>query len=186
MIVPLSQPGIVAGSVLVFIPCLGAYLTPDLLGGGRTVMVGNLVQNQFTTARDWPFGSAVSHGADGDRDVAGLGVSAAGKRAAGMKRWLGVYAVAFFAFLHLPLLTLAVFSFNSSRFTVWEHFSLDWYRAIFRDPQLVEGTWNSVVIALLATAISTVIGTLCAYGLWKRSSRLLTGRCISRWSRPRS
>jgi spermidine/putrescine transport system permease protein len=46
--------------VLVFIPCLGAYLTPDLLGGGRTILVGNLVQNQFTTARDWPFGSAVS------------------------------------------------------------------------------------------------------------------------------
>ena len=60
VIVPLSKSGIVAGCVLVFIPCLGAYLTPDLLGGGRTVMVGNLVQNQFTTARDWPFGSAVS------------------------------------------------------------------------------------------------------------------------------
>jgi spermidine/putrescine transport system permease protein len=60
VIVPLSRPGIVAGAVLVFIPCLGAYLTPDLLGGGRTVLVGNLVQSQFTTARDWPFGSAVS------------------------------------------------------------------------------------------------------------------------------
>jgi spermidine/putrescine transport system permease protein len=60
IVVPLSGPGIVGGSVLVFIPCLGAYLTPDLLGGGRTVMVGNLVQNQFTTARDWPFGAAVS------------------------------------------------------------------------------------------------------------------------------
>src|SRR5262245_14238222 len=60
VLMPLARPGIVAGSVLVFIPCLGAYLTPDLLGGGRTVLVGNLVQNQFTTARDWPFGSAVS------------------------------------------------------------------------------------------------------------------------------
>jgi spermidine/putrescine transport system permease protein len=50
----------VAGSVLVFIPCLGAYLTPDLLGGGQTILIGNLVQNQFTTARDWPFGAAVS------------------------------------------------------------------------------------------------------------------------------
>lgn len=60
VVVPLSRPGIVAGCILVFIPCLGAYLTPDLLGGGRIVLVGNLVQNQFTTARDWPFGSAVS------------------------------------------------------------------------------------------------------------------------------
>jgi spermidine/putrescine transport system permease protein len=58
--VPLALPGMLAGAVLVFIPCLGAYLTPDLLGGGKTVMAGNLIQNQFTTARDWPFGSAVS------------------------------------------------------------------------------------------------------------------------------
>ncbi|HEV8039590.1 MAG TPA: ABC transporter permease [Bryobacteraceae bacterium] len=60
IVIPLSAPGIRAGAILVFIPCLGAYLTPDLLGGGKTVMIGNLIQNQFTTARDWPFGSAVS------------------------------------------------------------------------------------------------------------------------------
>jgi spermidine/putrescine transport system permease protein len=60
VILPLSAPGIRAGAILVFIPCLGAYLTPDLLGGGKSVMIGNLIQNQFTTARDWPFGSAVS------------------------------------------------------------------------------------------------------------------------------
>ncbi len=60
VVIPVSAPGMVAGSVLVFVPCLGAYLTPDLLGGGKSVMIGNLVQNQFTTARDWPFGSAVS------------------------------------------------------------------------------------------------------------------------------
>ncbi|MCC7496322.1 MAG: ABC transporter permease [Bryobacterales bacterium] len=60
VIFPLSAPGIRAGAILVFIPCLGAYLTPDLLGGGKSVMVGNLIQNQFTTARDWPFGAALS------------------------------------------------------------------------------------------------------------------------------
>jgi spermidine/putrescine transport system permease protein len=57
---PLCAPGIRAGAVLVFVPCLGTYLTSDLLGGGRTVLIGNLVQNQFTTARDWPFGAALS------------------------------------------------------------------------------------------------------------------------------
>ncbi len=60
IIVPLSRSGIIAGLLLVFIPCLGAYLTPDLMGGGKAVMIGNLVQNQFTASRDWPFGSAVS------------------------------------------------------------------------------------------------------------------------------
>jgi spermidine/putrescine transport system permease protein len=60
IVLPLATPGILAGSVLVFIPCLGAFLTPDLLGGGKTIMAGNLIQNQFTTARDWPFGSAAA------------------------------------------------------------------------------------------------------------------------------
>ncbi len=92
-----------------------------------------------------------------------------------MKRWLAAYAVGFYAFLHLPLVTLSVFSFNSSRFTVWEHLSLGWYGAVFRDPQILEGARNSVVIAFWATLLSTVIGTLCAYGLWKRGSALLTG-----------
>jgi spermidine/putrescine transport system permease protein len=58
--IPLTAPGIVAGCVLVFIPSLGAYLAPDLLGGARTVYVGNLVQSQFAVARDMPFGSALS------------------------------------------------------------------------------------------------------------------------------
>ncbi len=60
VVLPLCAPGMRAAGVLVFIPCLGAYLTPDLLGGGKSIMIGNLIQNQFTTARDWPFGSAIS------------------------------------------------------------------------------------------------------------------------------
>jgi spermidine/putrescine transport system permease protein len=92
-----------------------------------------------------------------------------------MSRWLAVYAAALYAFLHLPLATLAVFSFNSSRFTVWEGFSLRWYRAAFEDPQLADAAWNSLIIALAATAISTAAGTLCAYALWKRRSPLLSG-----------
>jgi len=57
---PLCIPGIRAGAILVFVPCLGTYLTSDLLGGSKTILIGNLVQNQFTTARDWPFGAAAS------------------------------------------------------------------------------------------------------------------------------
>jgi spermidine/putrescine transport system permease protein len=57
---PLSAPGVVAGALLVFIPALGAFLTPDLLGGAKQMMIGTLVQNQFGAARNWPFGSAAS------------------------------------------------------------------------------------------------------------------------------
>lgn len=92
-----------------------------------------------------------------------------------MRRLLALYAVGAYAFLHLPLLVLTVFSFNASRFTVWEGFSFDWYAAAIRDPQLVEAAFNSLVIAVVATVISTVIGTCCAYGLWKRGSPWLSG-----------
>jgi spermidine/putrescine transport system permease protein len=57
---PLSMPGVIAGSLLVFIPALGSFLTSDLLGGAKELMIGNLVQNQFSSARNWPFGSAAS------------------------------------------------------------------------------------------------------------------------------
>lgn len=60
VLIPLTKPGIIAGCVLVFIPSLGAYLTPDLLGGARSMMVGNLIQHEYLVARDWPLGSALS------------------------------------------------------------------------------------------------------------------------------
>ncbi|MDH4186813.1 MAG: ABC transporter permease [Nitrospira sp.] len=60
IIVPLARPGIMAGCLLVFIPSLGAFLTPDLLGGARSMMVGNLIQHEFLIARDWPLGAAIS------------------------------------------------------------------------------------------------------------------------------
>lgn len=60
VVIPLAMPGIVAGSLLVFVPGLGAYVTPELLGGGKTLMIGNLIQAQFGAARNWPFGAALS------------------------------------------------------------------------------------------------------------------------------
>ncbi len=60
VIVPLVKPGIIAGSILVFIPSLGAYVTPRVLGGGRNLMLGNLIELQFGQGRNWPLGSALS------------------------------------------------------------------------------------------------------------------------------
>jgi len=58
IIIPLAKPGIIAGCLLVFIPALGAYITPLILGGGSELMIGNLIALQFGTSRNWPFGSA--------------------------------------------------------------------------------------------------------------------------------
>lgn len=60
IIVPLVTPGIVAGSILVFIPSLGAYVTPRVLGGGTNLMIGNLIELQFGQGRNWPLGAALS------------------------------------------------------------------------------------------------------------------------------
>ena len=60
IIVPLVKPGIIAGSILVFIPALGAYVTPRLLGGGKSMMLGTLIELQFGQGRDWPLGAALS------------------------------------------------------------------------------------------------------------------------------
>ncbi len=60
VILPLVKPGVVAGSILVFIPSLGAYVTPRVLGGGKNLMLGNLIELQFGQGRNWPLGAALS------------------------------------------------------------------------------------------------------------------------------
>ncbi|MGK7929638.1 MAG: ABC transporter permease [Spirulina sp.] len=60
IVLPLTSRGIIAGSLLVFIPAVGEFVTPDILGGAKTIMLGNLVQSQFLSARNWPFGSVLS------------------------------------------------------------------------------------------------------------------------------
>lgn len=60
VVIPLAMPGIVAGCILVLVPCLGAYVTPELLGGSKSMMIGNLIQAQFGAARNWPFGAALA------------------------------------------------------------------------------------------------------------------------------
>ncbi|MCE3223460.1 MAG: potB [Nitrospira sp.] len=60
VVLPLTKPGIIGGCILVFIPSIGSFITPDLLGGARSMMIGNLIQHEYLVVRDWPLGSAVS------------------------------------------------------------------------------------------------------------------------------
>jgi spermidine/putrescine transport system permease protein len=60
IVIPLVKPGIIAGSILVFIPSLGAYVTPRVLGGGKQMMLGNLIELQFGAGRNWPLGAALA------------------------------------------------------------------------------------------------------------------------------
>ena len=60
VLVPLTLPGIATGAIFVFVPSLGNFIVPDLLGGGQTLMIGNLMQQQFLQTRDWPFGAVMA------------------------------------------------------------------------------------------------------------------------------
>ncbi len=90
-------------------------------------------------------------------------------------RGLAFYAICVYAFLHVPLLILAVFSFNSSKFTLWQGFSLQWYSAILQNRDLIDASINSLIIGLVATLLATVCGTLAAYALWKGASTWIAG-----------
>jgi spermidine/putrescine transport system permease protein len=60
VVLPLAMPGVVAGAILVFVPGLGAFISPELLGGAKSMMIGNLIQEQFGQSRNWPFGAALA------------------------------------------------------------------------------------------------------------------------------
>ncbi len=60
IMLPMTMPGVVAALVLVFVPVVGAFITPDIMGGGKVEMIGTLINRQFGVARNWPFGSAIS------------------------------------------------------------------------------------------------------------------------------
>lgn len=60
VVLPLAMPGIVGGAILVFVPGLGAFISPELLGGAKSMMIGSLIQQQFGQARNWPFGAALA------------------------------------------------------------------------------------------------------------------------------
>jgi spermidine/putrescine transport system permease protein len=91
-----------------------------------------------------------------------------------LKRMLALYAAAAYAFLHVPLVILAVFSFNASKFSVWRGFTWQWYREVFANENLMGATLNSLIIGAVSTVVATAIGTLAGYAIWKRRSRLLT------------
>ena len=93
-------------------------------------------------------------------------------------RALGIAALATYAFLHAPVLALVVFSFNESRFTVWTGLSWKWYRELAHSARMLAALQNSLLVAVVSTAASTVIGTLCAYGMGRfrlRGNRALDG-----------
>lgn len=89
-------------------------------------------------------------------------------------RWLWLAAIGAYAFLYIPLAIVVVYSFNDSTMNAqWVGFTLDWYRKLFANEEMLTAAWNSLVIGLTASAVSTVLGTMAGYAMYRFKLRLL-------------
>lgn len=92
-----------------------------------------------------------------------------------MKKISKIYTALIIFFMYMPIVTLIIFSFNNGKTTVWKGFTLKWYTDLFRDSQIISSLWNTLIIALLASFIATVLGTMAAIGInnFKGKKRIL-------------
>ena len=146
VVLPLAMPGVVAGSIIVGIPALGEYVIPEILGGGKTLMLGNILANQFQTTGNYPFGSALAVTLDGSALDPALRPSPAAAVAGGrvsIRRHPVSAALAAFvlAFLWLPLVAVIVNSFNRDTLMAgWGGATSHWYRLAANDHDVRQGS----------------------------------------------
>ena len=157
---PLSLPGVVAGTLLTFIPATGDFINAQLLGTPKQAMIGNVIQSKFFNLLDYPgSGSAFVHadgrGADPDRDLRARDRNGEADRMKFVRRHLlTAYAIAAFAYLLVPIAIVIAFSFNdpAGRYNyTWQGFTLDQWRNWDGVPGLKDAMVLSLEIALVAS-----------------------------------
>ena len=184
---PLSMPGVIVAAVIQFIPTVGDYITPMMVGGPRGMMFGQIIAAQFGPAYNWPLGAALTIlmiiaivvivvtfiwlaqlGTVRRREME----SAAATRTstASERRRFGVlhvYMVFYLLFLYIPSLMLPIFSFNDSVQMVLplKEFTLKWYAGIPATPGLLEALGNSLRLALSVALVTTTLATIGARAL---------------------
>ncbi len=175
---PLSLPGIYAGCLLAFIPMVGEFVIPDLLGGNDTALIGRTLWTEFFNNQDWPLAAAIAVGMLVILIIPIMALQKAQARAdirqaqtglAGGRRWSAFNMAAIgigLGFIYLPIALVMVFSFNESRLvTVWAGFSLKWYELLFQNTQLLQSAWLSLKLAFVSATAATVLGVLAAMTL---------------------
>ena len=190
--VPAVRPGLISASALVFIPLMGDYVTPAVLGGVKSYVVGSLIYDSFLATQDWALGAAAAMllilldlgllvGAWLAIAVVGRGLrwarpldvvarwSSPMRRPTWDQGWtllLRGYGVGLVTFLWAPILTILVFSFNSGQtLPVWQGASPRWYAAIADNPELGAALGVSLRVAALSTVVAVVLGTLAGAAL---------------------
>ena len=184
---PLSMPGVVAAAVIQFIPTVGDYVTPMMVGGPKGMMFGQIIAAQFGEANNWPLGSALTiimmltitlivltfiwlsqRGTVRRREMEAA--PAAADRAGALRGRGGpllCYVIAYLLFLYIPSLMLPIFSFNDGiqMALPLKDFTWAWYLEIPSRPGLLEALGNSFRLAIPVAVVSTTLATIAAKGL---------------------
>ena len=181
---PLSMPGVIAAAVIEFIPTVGDYITPVMVGGPRGIMIGQIIANQFGAANNWPLGAALTiimmititalvctfiwlsqWGTVKRRAVETTSapkefIITEGRRF----NWLFIYIILYLAFLYIPSAMLPIFSFNDSIQMVLplKEFTVKWYVALADQPALLKALGNSFKVAIPVAIVSTTLATIAA------------------------
>ena len=181
---PLSMPGVIAAAVIEFIPTVGDYITPVMVGGTRGIMIGQIIANQFGAANNWPLGAALTiiamitiaaivctfiwlakWGTVKNREMDTVMVrteppSTEGRRFDG----LFVYMILYVLFLYIPSAMLPIFSFNDSIQMVLplKEFTIKWYVELADQPGLLAALGNSLKVAIPVAITTTTLATLAA------------------------
>lgn len=199
--VPAARPGLISAGILVFIPLMGDYITPAVLGGVNVFVVGELVSDSFLVTQDWALGAAAAvlliALVAGTLAVAGVLTLAARRllttirpmdllasfprlapasTVADRDIWgpaLRIYGVALLVFLWAPILTVAAYSFNrGNSLPTWDGWGFRWYTAIPGNQLLTDSIAQSLWVAALSTAVAVVIGTLAGMALARSTSAI--------------
>jgi len=184
---PLSMPGVIAAAIIEFIPTVGDYITPVMVGGPRGIMIGQIVAAQFGVANNWPLGAAITiimmivitalvcsfiwlskRGTVTVKDMEST-VSASGPAAIHGRRFdiFFIYMIFYLLFLYIPSLMLPIFSFNDSIQMVLplKEFTFKWYIALVEQPRIITALGNSLKVAFPVAIVTTILATLAAKAL---------------------
>jgi spermidine/putrescine transport system permease protein len=181
---PLSMPGVIAAAVIEFIPTVGDYLTPMMVGGTRGIMIGQIIAAQFGAANNWPLGAALTIitmftitgivcafiwfsklGTVSAKDMDQSSVKIQPPHVKGRRfDWLMIYVIAYMFFLYIPSFMLPIFSFNDSVQMVLplKEFTLKWYQELAETPQMIRAFGNSFKVAIPVSIVTTVLATIAA------------------------
>src|ERR1700723_2859481 len=188
---PLSRNGILAGSMLVFIPAVGEFVIPALLGGPNALMIGRVLWDEFFSNRAWPVASAVAilllvllvpfmmwYQSVQARESAGARLTEARIAGGCVMNYKSSYFILTclgfgFAFLYIPILSMVVFSFNASKLvTVWDAANsptLKWYYSLLNNEEILDAAWISLKVAVINASGAVILGTLAGFGLGRFS-----------------